>query len=121
EYDAIIIGAGAGGVSALYQLRKLGLRCRAFESGHGPGGAWYWNRYPGARTDSESYSYGFFFSEELFREWRWSEHFAGQAETERYFNYVIDRFDLRKDIQFASPVQAAHFDDRNHVWNITLE
>lgn len=120
-YDAIIIGAGAGGISALMQLRQAGLRCRLFETGTGPGGAWYWNRYPGARFDSESYSYGFFFSRELFNEWKWAEHFSGQPETERYFNYVIDRFDLRKDMQFQSRVAAAHFRDRENVWDVTLE
>ncbi len=120
EYDAIIIGAGAGGISALLHLRDLGLRCRLFESGGGPGGAWYWNRYPGARFDSESYSYGFFFSKELFQEWKWSEHFAGQPETERYFNYVIDRFDLRRDMQFKSRVDKAHFNDEKNAWDVTL-
>lgn len=120
EHDAIIIGAGAGGISALLRLRELGLRCRLFEAGTGPGGAWYWNRYPGARFDSESYSYGFFFSEELFNEWKWSEHFAGQPETERYFNYVIDRFDLRKEMQFSSRVAAARFDESAKVWNVRL-
>src|SRR5688572_11836083 len=121
DFDAIIIGAGAGGISALVRLRELGLRCRLFESGTGPGGAWYWNRYPGARFDSESYSYGFFFSKELFNEWKWSEHFSGQPETERYFNYVIDRFDLRKDIQFSSRVAAAHFREGDNLWEVTLE
>lgn len=120
-YDAIVIGAGAGGVSALYRLRNLGLNVRLFEAGTGPGGAWYWNRYPGARTDSESYSYGFFFSEELFREWDWSEHFPSQPETERYFNYVIDRFDLRKDMQFSSRIKAAHFDEAENLWDVRLE
>lgn len=120
-YDAIMIGAGAGGISALYQLRELGLKVRLLEAGSGPGGAWYWNRYPGARFDSESYSYGFFFSRELFDEWNWSEHFAPQPETERYFNYVIDRFDLRKDMQFSSRVKAAHWQDDRNLWEITVE
>lgn len=121
DCDAIIIGAGASGISALVRLRELGLRCRLFETGDGPGGAWHWNRYPGARFDSESYSYGFFFSPELFAEWDWQEHFAGQPETEKYFNYVIDRFDLRKDIQFSSRVTAAHFLEGVNVWEVTLE
>jgi cation diffusion facilitator CzcD-associated flavoprotein CzcO len=121
DYDAIIIGAGAGGISALIQLRQAGLRCRLLEAGTGPGGAWYWNRYPGARFDSESYSYGFFFSRELFNEWKWAEHFSGQPETERYFNYVIDRFDLRKDMQFSSRVAAAYFHEGDNRWDVTTE
>ena len=71
----------------LYRLRELGLRVRVFEAGTDVGGTWYWNRYPGARFDSESYSYGFSFSKELLEEWEWSEHFAGQPETLRYCNY----------------------------------
>ena len=70
------------------------------EAGTGVGGTWYWNRYPGARFDSESYSYAYSFSKELLEEWDWSEHFAGQPETLRYLNHVADKFDLRKDIQF---------------------
>lgn len=121
SHDAIVIGAGASGISSLIQLRALGLRVRVFEAGEGPGGAWHWNRYPGARFDSESYSYGFFFSPELFDEWDWSEHFAGQAETERYFNHVLDRFDLRKDIRFSSRVAAARFVEPDNLWLVELE
>ena len=87
----------------LYRLRELGLRVRVFEAGTDVGGTWYWNRYPGARFDSESYSYGYSFSKELLEEWDWSEHFAGQPETLRYLNHVADKFDLRRDIQFRKP------------------
>ncbi len=104
DYDAIIIGAGISGLYQLYRLRELGMRVRVFEAGTGVGGTWYWNRYPGARFDSESYSYGYSFSQELLDEWSWSEHFARQPETLRYLNYVADKFDLRRDIQFSSRV-----------------
>ena len=83
EYDAIVIGAGISGIYMLYRLRELGMTARVFEAGTNVGGTWYWNRYPGARFDSESYSYGYSFSPELLEEWNWSEHFAGQRETER--------------------------------------
>ena len=96
------------GLYQLYRLRELGLRVRVFEAGTDVGGTWYWNRYPGARFDSESYSYGYSFSKELLEEWDWSEHFAGQPETLRYLNHVADKFDLRRDIQFRSRVAAAH-------------
>jgi cation diffusion facilitator CzcD-associated flavoprotein CzcO len=85
------------------------------------GGTWYWNRYPGARFDSESYSYQYSFSDELLREWDWSEHFAGQPETLRYLNHVADKFDLRRDIQFRSRVVAAVYDDDARGWTITLD
>ena len=104
DFDAIIIGAGVSGLYQLYRLRELGLRVRVFEAGTGVGGTWYWNRYPGARFDSESWTYGYSFSQELLEEWDWEEHFAAQPETERYLNYVADKFDLRRDIQFKSRV-----------------
>jgi cation diffusion facilitator CzcD-associated flavoprotein CzcO len=121
DYDAIIIGAGMSGLYQLYRLRGLGMRTRVFEAGTNVGGTWYWNRYPGARFDSESYSYGYSFSKELLAEWEWSEHFAGQQETLRYLNYVADKFDLRRDIQFESRVTAAIYDEDTRSWRITLE
>src|SRR6201999_3645970 len=85
-FDAIVIGAGIAGLYQLYRLREMGLPVRVFETGSGVGGTWYWNRYPGARFDSESYTYGYLFSRELFDKWEWQEHFAEQPETERYLN-----------------------------------
>src|SRR5512139_469768 len=121
SYDAIVIGAGISGLYQLLRLRELGMRVRVFEAGTGVGGTWYWNRYPGARFDSESYSYGYSFSQELLDEWNWAEHFAPQPETLRYLNYVADKFDLRRDIQFRSRVAAAHYDDGTRSWDVTLE
>ncbi|MSO76255.1 MAG: NAD(P)/FAD-dependent oxidoreductase [Alphaproteobacteria bacterium] len=121
DYDAIIIGAGISGLYQLYRLRELGLRARVFEAGTGVGGTWYWNRYPGARFDSESYSYSYSFSKELLEEWNWSEHFAGQPETLRYLNHVADKFDLCRDIQFRSRVAEARYRDAPHGWDVTLE
>ena len=120
DFDAVVIGAGISGLYQLHLLRGLGMRVRVFEAGTGVGGVWYWNRYPGARFDSESYSYGYSFSQELLDEWDWTEHFAPQPETERYLNFFTDKFDLRRDIQFSSRVRAAHFDDKNRCWEITL-
>jgi len=121
DFDAIIIGAGLSGLYQLYRLREQGLRARVFEAGTDVGGTWYWNRYPGARFDSESYSYGYSFSKELLQEWEWSEHFAGQPETLRYINYVADKFDLRRDIQFRSRVTAAVYDEDTRSWTTALE
>ena len=120
-YDAIVVGAGISGMYQLYCLRKLGLRVLVLEAGTGVGGTWYWNRYPGARFDSESYSYGYSFSKELLEEWDWREHFAPQPETLRYLNHVADKFDLRRDIQFRSRVSAAHYQDKARAWDVTLE
>ena len=121
DHDAIVIGAGMSGMYLLYRLRELGLRVRVFEAGTAVGGTWYWNRYPGARFDSESYSYGYSFSQELLDEWDWSEHFASQPEIERYLNYVADKFDLCRDIQFSSRVRSATYDEDNRCWEIVLE
>jgi len=121
EYDAIIIGAGMSGLYQLYRLRELGMRVRVFETGTNVGGTWYWNRYPGARFDSESYSYGYSFSKELLDEWDWSEHFSGQPETLRYLNLVAEKFDLRRDIQFESRVAAAIWNEAARSWNVTLQ
>jgi cation diffusion facilitator CzcD-associated flavoprotein CzcO len=121
DYDAIIIGAGMSGLYQLYRLRELGLKVRVLEAGTNVGGTWYWNRYPGARFDSESYSYGYSFSTELLQEWDWSEHFAGQPETLRYLNHVAEKFDLCRDIQFRSLVTAAHYDENTRTWSIALD
>jgi acetone monooxygenase len=121
HYDAVVIGAGVAGLYALYRLREAGLRVKVYETGAGVGGTWYWNRYPGARVDSQSYIYQFWFSEELLEEWEWSEHYAAQPENERYFNYVADRFDLRKDIQFETRVTAASYDEAAKRWTLTTD
>ena len=121
DFEAIIIGAGVGGMYQLYRLRELGMRVRVLEAGSDVGGTWYWCRYPGARFDSESWSYGYSFSEELFQEWVWPEHFAAQPDTLRYLNYVADKFDLRCDMQFNTLVTAANFDDAARRWAVILE
>ena len=121
QFDAIIIGAGVTGLYALYRLRELGLSVQAFEDGGGVGGTWYWNRYPGCRFDSESYTYGYSFSEELLQEWDWKELYSGQPENERYLNYVADKFDLRQHIRFNSRVVSAVFDEDENLWQVELQ
>ena len=96
----IIIGAGVCGIYQLYRLVELGVHTTVLEGGGDLGGTWYWNRYPGCRFDSESYTYGFSFSKELLDEWHWKERFSGQPENLRYLNHVADKFDLRKHMQF---------------------
>lgn len=120
-YDAIIIGAGISGLYQLHRLRGLGMSVRVFESGTGVGGTWYWNRYPGARFDSESYSYGYSFSQELLDEWDWTEHFSPQPKTLEYLNFVADKLDLRRDITFNAKVTAAHWREETRDWRVTLE
>src|SRR6201984_739325 len=99
----------------------MGISAHVYEAGDDVGGTWYWNRYPGARFDSESYTYGYSFSEELLQEWDWKEHYSGQPENERYLNYVADKFDLRKDIQFNSRVASAVYEPKTNRWEVGLE
>jgi cation diffusion facilitator CzcD-associated flavoprotein CzcO len=116
DVDVVVVGAGILGVYQLYVAREAGYSVRLLEQGDGVGGTWYWNRYPGCRFDSESYTYGYLFSEELWQEWDWSEEFAPQPETERYLNHVIDKFDLRKLMRFGSTVTSAVWDEASNSW-----
>ncbi len=121
KVDALVIGAGFAGLYAIHRLRKLGLGVQGLEAGSGVGGTWYWNRYPGARTDSESEVYQYWFSDELLAEWDWQERFPPQPETERYLNFVADRLDLRSAYQFNTRVTAAHWDEHRQRWTVTTD
>jgi cyclohexanone monooxygenase len=121
EFDVLIVGAGFGGMYAVYRMRALGLSVCAIEAGQDVGGTWYWNRYPGARCDVESMSYSYSFSEELQQEWHWSHRYATQPEILRYANYVADKFDLRRSILFGNRVTAAAFDERTAKWTINTD
>jgi cation diffusion facilitator CzcD-associated flavoprotein CzcO len=120
HYEVIVIGAGVAGIYQIKLLADLGVDATVLDAGGGLGGTWYWNRYPGARFDSESYTYGFSFSKELLNEWHWKERFSGQPENLRYLNYVTDKFDLRKYMQFNCKVESAHFDEANDLWRLKL-
>ena len=119
--DAVVVGAGFGGLYALYKLRALGLSVRVFETAGDVGGVWYWNRYPGARCDVESMQYSYSFSEELQQEWRWSERFAGQPEILAYAQHVAERFDLRRDIRFNTALRSAHFNEGSGLWELATD
>jgi cation diffusion facilitator CzcD-associated flavoprotein CzcO len=122
ELDALVIGAGFAGLYQLLCLRdRLGLSVEALEAGGGVGGTWYWNRYPGARCDSESHVYWYTFSPELMREWEWSERYPGQAEILRYLNFVADKFDLKRSIRFGTRVVAATYDEAANRWRVRTE
>jgi cation diffusion facilitator CzcD-associated flavoprotein CzcO len=121
DAEVIVIGAGVSGIYQLHLLREAGFDVRLVEAGTDVGGTWYWNRYPGARFDSESYSYGYFFSPELLAEWNWSEHFAGQAETEAYLRFVVAKLGLRDLMQFRTRIASATFDEADATWTLTTE
>ena len=121
KLDALIIGAGVAGLYQFHLLRSQGLNARVYDTASNVGGTWYWNRYPGSRFDSEAYIYQYLFSEDLYKGWSWSEKFPGQPEIERWLNYVADRLDLRKDIQFNSTVTSAHYDEETKRWTVKTD
>src|SRR4051794_27429557 len=121
EFDAVIVGAGLAGIYMLHRLRGLGLSARVYEGGAGVGGTWYWNRYPGARCDVESMDYSYSFSEELQQQWSWSERYAAQPEILRYLEHVANRFDLRREIHFATRVVGCAFDEERAQWTVSTD
>ena len=119
--DVVVIGAGFAGLRSLHTLRGMGYSVAVLEAGDGIGGVWFWNRYPGARCDVESYDYSYGFSEELQQEWRWSERYATQPEILRYVEHVADRFDLRRDVHLNQRMTRAEFDESDSRWQISTE
>ncbi len=121
EFDAVVVGAGFAGLYMLHRLRGLGMSAVLLEQGDGVGGTWYWNRYPGARCDSESYYYCYSFSKELEQEWTWTERYPRQPEIKAYLDHVTDRFGLREDIRFGVRVDGAQFDEDTRSWTVSTE
>lgn len=120
-FDVLVIGAGFSGLYMLHRLRQLGLRTRVLEMAENVGGTWLFNRYPGARCDIESIEYSYSFSEEIQQEWVWTESMPAQPEIEAYLNFVADRLDLRRDIQFGTKVVAMTFDEEAAIWSARTE
>src|ERR1700731_2742870 len=121
RFDALVIGAGFSGLYTLYRLRQLGVRIRVLEMAENVGGTWLYNRYPGARCDIESIEYSYSFSDEIQQEWVWTETMPAQPEVEAYLNFVADRLDLRRDIQFDTKVVAMAFDEEAAAWGVLTE
>lgn len=119
EFDAVVIGAGFGGMYALHTLREHGLKVRVYDEASGVGGTWYWNRYPGARVDYPGGPfYCYTFSEDLLKEFDWPEKQPDQPTVLRYLNFVADRLDLRRDIELGSRVTGAVYDEATQRWDI---
>ena len=119
--DALVIGAGVAGLYELHQLRRDGMKVLAVDAATDVGGTWYWNRYPGAKFDSESYIYQYLFDEQLYKDWTWSERFPGQPEIERWMHYIADRLDLRRDIYFSTTVTSAEYDEGRGRWTVRTD
>ncbi len=121
DYEVVVIGAGVAGIYQIKRLKDLGVRATVLEANPDLGGTWYNNRYPGARFDSESFTYGYSFSRELLDEWHWTEQFSPQPETLRYLEYVTEKFDLRDHMQFGRRVEAMVFDEETDTWTLRLQ
>ena len=120
DYEVVVIGAGVAGIYQIKRLQDLGIRATVLEANPDLGGTWYHNRYPGARFDSESFTYGYSFSRELLDEWHWTEQFSPQPETLRYLEYVTEKFGLREHMQFDCRVEAMAFDAETDTWTLRL-
>lgn len=121
DVDAVVVGAGFAGLRTIHELRQLGLSMQVFEAGTDVGGTWYWNRYPEARTDTESWGYCLFFDRELYENWDWPERFPGQPDVLAYMQHVADRHDMRKEIRFNTRVSGAWFDEATNLWTVRTE
>lgn len=121
KVDVIVVGAGFGGMYAVYRFREMGKRVVGIEAGGDVGGVWYWNRYPGARCDLMSVDYSYGFSPEIEQEWTWSEQFAGQPEILAYANFVADKLRLRDSFKFSTRVVGAHWDETARLWRVTTD
>ena len=121
RFDVIIVGAGISGMYMLYRMRQLGLSTRVIEMASDVGGTWYWNRYPGARCDTDTLEYSYSFDEDLQQEWEWPERYPTQPEILAYLNHVAERFDLRPDISFNTRVETATFDEVENLWRLSTD
>jgi (2,2,3-trimethyl-5-oxocyclopent-3-enyl)acetyl-CoA 1,5-monooxygenase len=121
QFDAIVIGAGITGMYLVHKLHNCGFSVRGYETGGDVGGTWYWNRYPGCRLDTESFTYAYFFLNDITPDWSWSENFAGQEELLRYVRYAADKMDVRKNIQFNTTVVSAKYKESGNVWEVALD
>jgi len=120
HYEVISIGAGVCGIYQIKRMIDLGIDATVLEGSPDLGGTWYNNRYPGARFDSESYTYGYSFSKEVLNEWHWKERFSPQPENLKYLNFVADKFDLRSHMQFNAKVERAVFDEAANIWRLKI-
>ncbi|WP_114968021.1 flavin-containing monooxygenase [Rhodoferax ferrireducens] len=122
DYDAVVVGAGFGGLYMLHKLRnELGMNVRVFDKAGDVGGTWYWNRYPGALSDTESFVYCYSFDKALLQEWDWDTRYVTQPQILSYLNHVADRLDLRCDIEFNTGVTGARFDEKRNLWEIQTD
>lgn len=118
--DALVIGAGFSGVSMLHRLRKLGLKAKIFEAGDAFGGTWHWNRYPGARVDSEFPFYQLNIPE-VYNTWTFKERYPDHRELRAYFAHMAKVLNLHQDTVFHARVNSCTWDDEAAVWTVKTQ
>ncbi len=121
HFEVVVIGAGVGGIYEIKRLTDVGFDAVLLEGESDLGGTWFRNRYPGSRFDSESYTYGYSFSQALLDEWHWKERYSSQPENLAYLNFVADKFDLRRHMRFDCLVEAMHWDEDARLWQISVK
>ncbi len=122
DVDAVVVGAGFGGLYAVHKLRnELGLSVRAYDNASDVGGTWFWNRYPGALSDTESFCYRYSFDKDLLKQGKWTSRYLTQPEIIEYLNGFADKYDLRRTYRFNTKVTATHFDERTGLWRVTTD
>ena len=119
DFDAVVVGAGFAGLYSLHKLRnEQGLRVRVLEKGSGVGGTWFFNRYPGAKSDTESFVYRYSFDDDLLREYDWTTRYLEQEDILAYIHHVVERYDLMKDIRLDTEVTGAAWDESRDRWTV---
>ena len=114
NFRVVVVGAGMGGLVSALHLKRAGIPYTVIEKNAGVGGTWYENRYPGSRLDSPSRSYTHLFGVDF----PYSNPFSPWAENQRYFSWVADFFDLRKDMVFETEVKSLTWDEQTSEWEI---
>ena len=120
KVDALVVGAGFGGIYATYSLKQRGYNVVTIERGETAGGVWYWNRYPGAMSDTESYLYRYSWDREDLRNYPWPNRYLYQPEILKYLNHVVDKYDLRKHMNFNTEMKSATWNDEKKFWRVVV-
>ncbi|WP_217995773.1 flavin-containing monooxygenase [Kribbia dieselivorans] len=116
--DVLVIGGGFSGIYQLDQLRDRGFNVKVWDAAGDFGGIWWWNCYPGARTDSTGQIYQFS-HKDLWKDFDFKELYPGHEGVREYFHYLDGKLDLRKDIEFNTFADTAKWDDEVNEWTVT--
>lgn len=116
DLDVLVVGAGISGIDAAYHLNRAlpDLRFMVLDSKPDIGGTWHTHRFPGIRSDSDLFTFGF-----KWKPWSGVPIAAGE-EILAYLNAAIDENDLRRHFRFGRTVEAANWDSADNRWQVTV-